>query len=222
VNLQLLHGHAALSAELQLLRDNAAALFQPSSIHDEDDHPHDATVVAAEWFTARKRGLLAPFGVGTVDQALLAVLKTRHGFVRLFGLGHKTVVVDEVHAYDTYMTTLLERLLHWLATLGASVVLLSATLPRGRLAALLDAFAAGRADTNSTAASGPAILYPRISWVDDSNEWTATCRRWQPRWRTTRRRRSSWASDCPKRWRQVDARPSFAPRSGERSGCTLP
>jgi len=43
-------------------------------------------VVASEWSTNRKRGLLAPFGVGTVNQALLAALVTRHMFVRLFGL----------------------------------------------------------------------------------------------------------------------------------------
>lgn len=166
VNLQLLHGHAELSSQLQVLRDNANALFAPSSIHIEYDGVHDATVVAAEWFTARKRGLLAPFGVGTVDQLLLAVLKTRHGFVRLFGLGHKTIVVDEVHAYDTYMTTLLERLLHWLAALGASVVLLSATLPRSRLIRLLDAYAAGRPLPADARRQAPDVPYPRISWVD--------------------------------------------------------
>jgi CRISPR-associated endonuclease/helicase Cas3 len=86
-------------------------------------------VVAAEWFTHRKRGLLAPYGVGTIDQALLAILQTRHVFVRLFGLSHKVVLVDEVHAYDTYMSRLLERLLEWLAALGSPVILLSATLP---------------------------------------------------------------------------------------------
>ncbi len=80
------------------------------------------SIIAAEWFTYRKRGLLAPFGVGTINQALLAVLQTRHVFVRLFGLAHKTVIIDEVHAYDAYMTTLLERLLEWLAAFGSSVV----------------------------------------------------------------------------------------------------
>jgi CRISPR-associated endonuclease/helicase Cas3 len=39
------------------------------------------------------------------------VLQTKHVFVRLFGLAHKTIIIDEVHAYDTYMSVLLERLL---------------------------------------------------------------------------------------------------------------
>ena len=142
VQLQLLHGHAALSSEFQLLRRNNDRMFTPVYGGVEDD-AGDPAVVAAEWFTYRKRGLLAPFGVGTVDQVLLAALQTRHVFVRLFGLAHKTVIVDEVHAYDTYMTTLLERLLEWLAALGSSVVLLSATLPRGRRQQLLDAYSRG-------------------------------------------------------------------------------
>ena len=40
-----------------------------------------------EWFTSLKRAILAPFGVGTLDQALLSVLPDcRHSFVRSFGL----------------------------------------------------------------------------------------------------------------------------------------
>jgi hypothetical protein len=42
-------------------------------------------VRAEEWFLPKKRALLAEHGVGTIDQALLGVLRTRHGFVRLFG-----------------------------------------------------------------------------------------------------------------------------------------
>src|SRR5207248_10947550 len=119
-----------------------------------------AGVVAAGWFTGRKRGLLAPFGVGTVDQALLAVLQTRHVFVRLFGLAAKTVIIDEVHAYDTYMTTLLARLLEWLGALSSPVVLLSATLPSARRRALLAAYARGAGWDEPTIADE---RYPRLS-----------------------------------------------------------
>ncbi|NLE75775.1 MAG: CRISPR-associated helicase Cas3' [Chloroflexi bacterium] len=110
------------------------------------------------WFLPRKRSLLAPLGVGTVDQALLSVLQTRHFFVRLFGLSHKTVIFDEVHAYDTYMTTLFERLLVWLKAIGASVVLLSATLPARAREAFVQAYG-GRTET-----VGPASTYPAITW----------------------------------------------------------
>lgn len=164
VNLQLLHGHAALSGLFQELQQHGNHLFTPNDVQGEsgrDGAPPN--VIAAQWFTARKRGLLAPFGVGTIDQALLAVLPTKHGFVRLYGLAAKTVIIDEVHAYDTYMTTLMERLLCWLGALGTSVVLLSATLPRARRDALLHAYARG-ADWNVDAPQTTAS-YPRLSWV---------------------------------------------------------
>jgi CRISPR-associated endonuclease/helicase Cas3 len=74
-------------------------------------------------FAGSKRGILAAFGVGTIDQGLLAMLRTKHVFVRLFGLAHRDVVIGEVHAYDTYMTILLERLLEWLgARLARGVI----------------------------------------------------------------------------------------------------
>src|SRR5207237_171254 len=123
----------------------------------------------AEWFTHRKRGLLAPFGVGTVDQALMAVLQTKHVFVRLFGLAHKTIIVDEVHAYDAYMSTLLERLLEWLAALSSPVILLSATLPKQRRNDLLRAYRRGLGITEPIeeiqVRSSNEDIYPRISWA---------------------------------------------------------
>lgn len=144
VNVQLLHGHAALSAEFEELKRNGWRAFTLGGVYGADEcGTHGTSVAAAEWFTHRKRGLLAPFGVGTIDQALLAVLQTRHVFVRLFGLAHKTVIIDEVHAYDAYMSKLLERLLEWLAALGSPVVLLSATLPQIKQKALLEAYLRG-------------------------------------------------------------------------------
>jgi CRISPR-associated endonuclease/helicase Cas3 len=159
INLQLLHGHADLSAEFQDLREAGARSFTP--IYDEYGNP-STTVVAAEWFTYRKRGLLAPFGVGTVDQALMAVLRARHFFVRMFGLGGKTIVIDEVHAYDVYMSTLMERLLEWLAASGSSVFLLSATLPSGRREALTSAYMRG---LGVAPQSDTRAVYPRITYA---------------------------------------------------------
>lgn len=164
VNLQLLHGHAALSATVRAMQTAAQQrLFTPQGIcGPEGSDGAEANVIAAEWFTHGKRAVLAPFGVGTVDQALLAALQTRHVFVRLFGLAAKVVIVDEVHAYDAYMTTLLERLLNWLGALGSPVILLSATLPRLRREALLTAYARGAAWSPPTVAHSD---YPRITWA---------------------------------------------------------
>jgi len=129
------------------------------TISDQDLRDTDQEIQSMAWFLPRKRSLLAPFGVGTVDQTFLSVLQTRHFFVRLFGLSHKTVIFDEVHAYDTYMSALFQRLLGWLRAVGASVVILSATLPEGTRRDLLRAYAAVSEDDL------PASTYPAITWA---------------------------------------------------------
>ena len=89
------------------------------------------------WFDGRKRGLLAPFAVGTIDQALMAVMNVKHGFVRTFGLLGKVVILDEVHSYDSYTGTILDTFIMALRQLHCTVIILSATLTQERRLALL-------------------------------------------------------------------------------------
>jgi CRISPR-associated endonuclease/helicase Cas3 len=160
-------GHANVKENMQLVHGNAllAEALRISGIGGEGGG-EDQTISARSWFTARKRPLLAPFGVGTIDQALLSVLQTRHWFVRLFGLANKVVIFDEVHAYDTYTSTLLDRLIEWLSALKCTVVLLSATLPRKRLQELVAAYGAAPP-------AGPAE-YPRITLATQSRSISAS------------------------------------------------
>jgi CRISPR-associated endonuclease/helicase Cas3 len=123
INLTLSHSAAALKTDYQ---SSICRLDAQEQVYDDDG---DQKVVAREWHTARKRTLLSPYGVGTLDQALMGALRSRHQFVRLFGLAGRTVILDEIHAYDLYTGTLLERFLEWLALLGSPVIALSATLP---------------------------------------------------------------------------------------------
>jgi len=89
------------------------------------------------WFHPIKRALLLPFGVGTIDQALLGVLRVRHHFLRGFGLAGKVVVLDEVHSYDVYTGVLIDILIDMLTQLNCTVIVLSATLTRERRGTLL-------------------------------------------------------------------------------------
>ena len=85
-----------------------------------------------DWFSSAKRALLAPFGVGTIDQALLGVVAAKHFFVRHFALAGKVVVIDEVHSYDLYTGSLIDKLIATLEGLGCTVIILSATLTSKR------------------------------------------------------------------------------------------
>lgn len=89
------------------------------------------------WFQSGKRGILAPFAAGTIDQALMAVMNVKHGFVRTFGLAGKVVILDEVHSYDAYTGTILDKLVEVLRELQCTVIILSATLTRERRQVLL-------------------------------------------------------------------------------------
>jgi CRISPR-associated endonuclease/helicase Cas3 len=86
----------------------------------------------SSWFNSSKRALLAPFGVGTVDQALLGIVAVNHFFVRQFGLAGKVVILDEVHSYDLYTGTLIDALVKRLLELQCTVIVLSATLTKAR------------------------------------------------------------------------------------------
>jgi CRISPR-associated endonuclease/helicase Cas3 len=119
------------------------------------DCGEDEAGIAHHWLRGRKKGPLAQFVIGTVDQVLVAGLKSRHLALRHLALAGKVVVIDEVHAYDVYMSTYLDRVLHWLGAYGVPVVLLSATLPAGRRAELLAAY--------SGTEPRPATGYPLVS-----------------------------------------------------------
>jgi len=108
------------------------------------DHTLSADAHCNAWLADnRKKALLADVGVGTIDQALLAILPARHQSLRLLGLLDKVLLVDEVHACDAYMQTLLCELLRAHASAGGSAILLSATLSRTQRRALSQAFADG-------------------------------------------------------------------------------
>jgi CRISPR-associated endonuclease/helicase Cas3 len=81
--------------------------------------------------------LLAPYGVGTVDQALLGIVAAKHFFIRQFGLAGKVVILDEVHSYDLYTGTLIDALVSRLLELHCTVMVLSATLTGARRRQLL-------------------------------------------------------------------------------------
>jgi CRISPR-associated endonuclease/helicase Cas3 len=141
-----------------LLVHSQARWVEPPPEATLQDETEEAIAAALAWFLPRKRSLLAPCAVGTVDQALMSVLQARHFFVRLFGLSEKTVIFDEIHAYDTYMSTLFQRLLGWLRAMSASVVLLSATLPAQTRRDLLEAYAGRPLNL-------PPVEYPAITWA---------------------------------------------------------
>ena len=136
---------------------------------------------AAQWMSGTRKAMLAPFGVGTVDQVLLGALKAKHSPLRLFGAALGTLVLDEAHALDPYMRMLLVRAVRWLAALGTPVVVMSATMPRKRVSELVAAYQAGArlVNTASPASVAPSGVpseaggYPMWAAWTAADGWTA-------------------------------------------------
>jgi CRISPR-associated endonuclease/helicase Cas3 len=111
-----------------------------------------------------KRYMAATIVVGTIDQVLLSTLKVSHSHMRATALLRHLIVVDEVHASDAYMSSVLLEALRFHMAAGGHALVMSATLgscARGRLLAL------GRA-TNPVFDEAVSLHYPALA-LQDSN-----------------------------------------------------
>lgn len=130
--------HARVNAFLgRILEDDAHAVLTHGGAwlrrFLEQEMGRDAAP-GGTWFEQSRRGLLAPFAVGTIDQALMAVIRVPFAGLRALGLAGKVVILDEVHSYDAYTGVLVEELARVLRSLNCTVIILSATLTAGHRA----------------------------------------------------------------------------------------
>lgn len=138
-SLVLAHGSRMLNRDFR-----ASFERPPAAVSRYAQGEESASAFCARWLADnKKKALLADCGVGTIDQALMAVLYARHQSLRLFGLTRKVLLVDEVHACDDYQLRLLETLIGAHAAAGGSTILLSATLPGNMRQALARAYRQG-------------------------------------------------------------------------------
>ncbi|MBQ2260143.1 MAG: CRISPR-associated helicase Cas3' [Loktanella sp.] len=144
----LAHGRAGLSVAYRDI------------LYRRADSPDDVT--CTDWLSdSRRRSLLADVGVGTIDQALMAVLPVKFQTLRYFGLSSKILIVDEVHELgEPYIGAELKALLQMHRATGGSAILLTATLPlaqRAQLMAVYEGAALSAAYPALTIAGGAAI-----------------------------------------------------------------
>ena len=125
-------------------------LPEASNMYDQDKDGQKnraGAVVVNSWFTGKK-SILTDFTVGTIDNLLRMGLKEKHLFLRHLGFSGKVVVIDEVHAYDTYMSSYLFKAMNWLGAYHVPVIILSATLPVEKRNQLVQAYLKGKYGRN--------------------------------------------------------------------------
>ncbi|MCW5557279.1 MAG: CRISPR-associated helicase Cas3' [Verrucomicrobiae bacterium] len=164
--LRLAHANAWLEDDSNL----ALGPSRTQVVKDDNDNPFADLREARSWFASSKHSLLAPYGVGTIDQALQGMVTVKHFFVRRFALAGKVVVLDEIHSYDIYTGTLVGALVGELLNLGCSVIILSATLTAKRRQELLRSAGCIENDSPgayplvSCATRGQAVQHLRPEW----------------------------------------------------------
>ncbi len=149
-SLVLAHGARHLSS---LFQEIVAVSRQSSDLaygSEQNDKELLADLSASAWCNLwhvdnRKKSLLADFGVGTIDQALMGVLPVRHQALKLLGLASKILIIDEVHCFSTYESKIIETLIRFHASQGGTCILLSATMPQNLRTRLSTAFYKGLA-----------------------------------------------------------------------------
>ncbi len=125
---------------------------------------------AARWRFRRwagehpKRYLAGAISVGTVDQALLSALMVSHSHLRATSLLRQFLVVDEVHASDSYMATILREVLRFHLAAGGHAMLLSATLG-SRAATALTSLRERSARKPPPLAEAEQLPYPSLTTV---------------------------------------------------------
>ncbi|MGX7107632.1 CRISPR-associated helicase Cas3' [Hutsoniella sourekii] len=153
VSIQLVHGKSALNPNFQNLA---------RQIEIDNDDFTNGSVQVNQWFRGRKTSNLDDFVVGTVDQFLMVALKQKHLALRHLGFSKKVVIIDEVHAYDSYMNQYLYQALKWMGAYQVPVIILSATLPADSRWELVKAYLDG------AGASGKEIRKMKTSLLYDS------------------------------------------------------
>ena len=103
-----------------------------------------------------RRVMAAPIAVGTIDQAMLSQLRTKHSWLRAWCLARQLLVIDEVHASDPYMSEIITHLVHEHLALGGYALLMSATLGEALRAKL-------ERRPRATIAAAIARPYPQVS-----------------------------------------------------------
>lgn len=166
-SMYLAHSKNRLSEQFQRLRFGATKKDTTSLTRGSDSEENMGGLVANQWLSGSRKGLLSDFVVGTVDQVLMMALKVRFSMLRHVALAGKVILIDEVHAYDAYMSQYLYRVLQWCARYGMSVILMSATLPPAQRKKLAAAYGSALMRESQTAAEALDVSsYPLVSVVD--------------------------------------------------------
>lgn len=140
---------------LKLMHSKANSV---KAYQDLDKH---SNVFINRWYS-HKLGSLEHFTIGTIDQLLQMSLSQRHLAFKHLAFSGKTVIIDEVHTYDAYMQSYLQKTLKWLGEYHVPVIALSATLTHKIRQSLVSSYLQRDVELPTN------LAYPLLTYTENS------------------------------------------------------
>lgn len=132
-----------------------------NSVKAYQDLDKNNNVFINRWYN-HKLGLLEHFTIGTIDQLLQMSLSQRHLAFKHLAFSGKTVIIDEVHTYDAYMQSYLQKTLKWLGEYHVPVIALSATLTHKIRQSLISSYLQKDVELPTN------LAYPLLTYTENS------------------------------------------------------
>ena len=151
--------------------DVKAPLYTSKAWLSDADAEHDASndYGKAAWTSEARTKLLYPSAIGTVDQIIQYAQMMRYGQIGLAAITGKTIIIDEIHDYDSYMLESIYALLEFCGWAGVSVVACSATLSDKTKRKLVDSYIhIGMSKKDKVIVNGVEYAYPEIYPISDA------------------------------------------------------
>ena len=131
------------------------------SVKTYRDLDKNNNVFINHWYN-HKLGSLEHFTIGTIDQLLQMSLSQRHLAFKHLAFSGKTVIIDEVHTYDAYMQSYLQKTLKWLGEYHVPVIALSATLTHQIRQSLVSSYLQRDVELPTN------LAYPLLTYTENS------------------------------------------------------
>ena len=141
-----------------------------NSVKAYQDLDKNNNVFINHWYN-HKLGSLEHFTIGTIDQLLQMSLSQRHLAFKHLAFSGKTVIIDEVHTYDAYMQSYLQKTLKWLGEYHVPVIALSATLTHAIRQSLISSYLQKDVKLPTNLAY-PLLTYTENSIVKQQSDFT--------------------------------------------------
>lgn len=132
-----------------------------NSVKAYQDLDKNNNVFINRWYN-HKLGSLEHFTIGTIDQLLQMSLSQRHLAFKHLAFSGKTVIIDEVHTYDSYMQSYLQKTLKWLGEYNVPVIALSATLTHKIRQSLVSSYLQRDVELPTN------LAYPLLTYTENS------------------------------------------------------